>query len=177
MRTRPPQIGPRERYGIAVLAAVIAAVASYATWPFMKTMPWVFFFAAVMVSAGLGGQGPSLVTTALLVVIGRYCFIKPYGTFTFTNDSLVQVLVFTSVSMFIGFLASARRRAKGYERAESRRFEATVMSIGDAVIATDATGRVIFMNGVAEGTDRLEHGLGGGQTTRRGIRHRQRRQE
>ena len=61
MRTTPPKIGPLERYGIAVLAAVVAFAASYATWPFLKTMPWFFFFAAIMVSAWFGGQGPSLV--------------------------------------------------------------------------------------------------------------------
>lgn len=37
------------------------------------------------------------------------------------------------------------------ERAEHRWFQATMMSIGDAVLATDADGRIIFMNGIAEG--------------------------
>ena len=32
----------------------------------------------------------------------------------------------------------------------------TLTSIGDAVVATDGAGRVTFMNGVAEGSDRLD---------------------
>jgi PAS domain S-box-containing protein len=133
-----------------VLAALIAFFASYATSPLLRTMPWFFFFAAVIVSAWVAGQRASALTTAILVVLGRYFFIKPYYSLALTTDSVVQTLIFTGVSLVIGFLASARRRAKRHEQAEWRRFQATVMSIADAVIATDAAGRIAFMNGVAE---------------------------
>ncbi len=128
---------------------LLGFAASYAIWPYQKTMPW-FFFAAIMVSAWFGGLGPSILTTAILVLAGRYFFIKPYGEFSYTRDQSIQTIVFVGVSLFIGFLASARRRAQRHEQAERRRFQATVMSIGDGVIATDATGFVVFMNGVAE---------------------------
>ena len=149
-RTELPQAGPIQRYGAAILAAVVAFAASYATWPLMNSMPWVFCFAAIMVTAWFCGQGPSLVTTAILVILGRYFFIRPYGTFTLDHVNVVPILVFVGVSLFIGFLASARRWAEAHERAERRRFQATVTSIGDAVIATDADGRITFMNHVAE---------------------------
>src|SRR5258708_34390547 len=112
-------------------------------------MTWVFFFAAVMLSAWCVGQGPSFAATMVLVVGGRYFFIKPYGTFTLSGVSLLPILAFIGVSLFIGFLGSARRRAEAYERAEQRRFQATVMSIGDAIIATAPAGRVTFLNGVS----------------------------
>ncbi len=150
MRTTPTEAGRLQKYGIALLAAAVAFAASYATWPLSKSTPWVFFFAAIILSAWFCGQGPSLVTTAVLVVLGRYAFIKPYGTFTLDRDSLVPILVFIGFSLIIGFLASAKRRAEGHERAERRRFQATVTSIADAVIATDAAGCVTFMNRVAE---------------------------
>ena len=150
MTSTRSEAGPWKRYGIAVTAALVGFAASYLTWPYQKTMPWVFFFAAIMVSAWFGGLGPSLLTTALLALAGRYFFIKPYGEFTYDRESLLQTLVFVGVSLFIGYLASARRRAERHEQAERRRFQATVMSIGDAVIATDAAGLVVFMNGVAE---------------------------
>ncbi len=150
MRTTPTGAGRLQKYGIALLAAGLAFAASYVTWPLLKSTPWVFFFTAIIVSAWFGGQGPSLVTAAVLTVLGRYFFIRPLGEFTLNRDSLVSILVFNGVSLFIGYVASARRRAEGHERAERRRFQATVTSIGDAVIATDSTGRVVFMNGVAE---------------------------
>ena len=150
MRTTLTEAGPVRRYGIAVLTALIAFFASYVTSPLLKTMPWFFFFGAVIVSAWVGGQRASALTTAILVVLGRYFFVRPYYSLMLTTDSLVQTLIFTGVSLFIGFLASARRRAEQHEHAERRRFQATVMSIADAVIATDAAGRIAFMNGVAE---------------------------
>ncbi len=150
MRTTQPEAGRLRRYGIALSAVVVAFVATYTTWPLLKPTPWAFFFAAVMASAWFGGQGPSLVATAVTAILGQYFFIEPYGSFTIGADGLVPILVFLAVSLFMGLLASDRRRAEGHERAERTRFQATVTSIGDAVIATDAAGRVTFMNGVAE---------------------------
>ena len=150
MRTAPPEAGRLQRYGIALAAVGVAFVATYLTWPFLKSTPWAFFFAAVMVSAWFGGLGPSIVATTLIAVIGRYFFIEPYGSFTLGRNALIPTLVFIGVSLFISFLASVRRRAEAFERGERRRFQATVTSMGDAIIATDASGRVTFMNGVAE---------------------------
>src|ERR1700726_2733689 len=44
----------------------------------------------------------------------------------------------------------ARRRAEDALRKQSEWLRVTLASIGDAVISTDAEGRVTFMNGVAE---------------------------
>jgi PAS domain S-box-containing protein len=150
MRSTPPEAGRLERYGIALLAVAVAFVATHASWPLLEPTPWALCFAAVMASAWFGGQGPSLVATALMAVLGHYYFIDTPGTFALGPSGLIPTLVFVGVSLFIGFLSSDRRRAEGFERAERRRFQATVTSIGDAVIATDAGGRVTFMNGIAE---------------------------
>jgi PAS domain S-box-containing protein len=150
MRATPREIGPLWRYGIAVIAAAVAFFFSYYTISIHKSIPWFFFFTAVVVSAWFGGQRASLVTTAILMVLGRYFFVRPLHTLALTTDSLVQTLIFLNGSFFIGYLMSARRRAETYERVERRRFRATVMSIADAVIATDFEGHVSFMNGVAE---------------------------
>jgi PAS domain S-box-containing protein len=154
MRTTPYEAGPLERYGSALLAAVVAFAASYAASPLLRTVPWIFFFAAVMVSAWFGGQGPSFLTTAILAVIGRYFFIKPNGKFTLNSDSLVQVLVFVGVSLFIGFLASAKRRAATYERTERRRllasqarvFDTALSNAADFVYTFDLEGRFTYAN-------------------------------
>ncbi len=150
LRTAPFESGRIRGYGIALLASAVAFLASYLTWPLMRSTPWIFCFAAIMVVAWFGGQGPSLVTTAILVVLGRYFFMNPYGTFSVDRNNVVPITVFIGVSLFIGVLASAKRRAEALERAERRWFQATVSSIGDALIATDAMGRIAFMNGVAE---------------------------
>jgi PAS domain S-box-containing protein len=47
-------------------------------------------------------------------------------------------------------ILAARQRAEGELAAERERLRITLASIGDAVISTDADGRVVFLNGVAE---------------------------
>ncbi len=151
MRKMAREVGRVERYRIALLAVLIAFVATYATWPLLKATPWALFFAGTMVSAWYGGWRTSLAAMAVMALLGQYFFFEPYGSFLLNRTSIIPTLVFIGVSLFIGLLASARRRAEAYERVERKRFQATVESIGDAVIATDAEGRVTYMNVVAEG--------------------------
>ena len=56
----------------------------------------------------------------------------------------------------------ARRTVEAAHREQSELFRVTLASIGDAVISTDAEGRVAFMNGVAESLTgwRLAEALG-----------------
>ncbi|MHC5536931.1 hybrid sensor histidine kinase/response regulator [Singulisphaera rosea] len=145
-----PQPGRLRRYSVALVAAFLAFAATYITWPLLKPTPWAFFFAAVLTAAWFGGFGPSLLATAASILIGQYFFLEPFGSFQIGPTGIVPTLVFLLVSLFIGLLASSRRQAESFERAERRRFQATVSSIGDAVIATDGEGRVTFMNGIAQ---------------------------
>ncbi len=58
--------------------------------------------------------------------------------------------VFLAVASVIVTLAEASRRAERAAQASERSLRTTLRSIGDAVIATDTSGRVTFMNPVAE---------------------------
>ena len=138
-------------YGIALLATAFALAASYATWPISRASPWAYFFAAVIVTAWFGGQRSSSAATVGAALLGRYFFLRPYRSLSLGPENAVVEIVFVGVSLFIGYLAASRRGAKDFERAERKRFQATVASIGDGVIATDSEGNVTFLNGVAEG--------------------------
>ena len=92
-----------------------------------------------------------MVATAGLALLGRFFFMYPYRTLTLHRENFVPMFGFIGLSLIIGHLAAARKRAEDHERAERRRFQATVTSIGEAVIATDARGKVTFLNRVAEG--------------------------
>jgi PAS domain-containing protein len=131
------------RYGVAALTIVpamafMALVPGVPRWPGTAALVCLF---AVLLSAWYGGFGPGLLTTALV------------ATLTLTPDfplwKQVRLLVFIAegalISSLLGSLHTARRRAE-----ESERWLAAVLSsIGDAVIAADARGRVCFINPVA----------------------------
>jgi PAS domain S-box-containing protein len=150
MRTALSFTGSIRVIGIAAGAAALAFVASYLVRPMSPQMIWFFFFAAVMATARYVGQSCSLLTTAFLIAIGRYFFLNPVESFALDRENAIPVVGFGAMSLCIGGLATAWRRAESHERAERMRFQATVMSIGYAVIAADSGGHVTFMNGIAE---------------------------
>jgi PAS domain S-box-containing protein len=150
MRNSPTNAGPVKSYGIAILSVAVALAVTYVSWPALQPTPWALFFAAVMASAWFGGMGPSLLATVVSAILGNYFFIAPYQAFSLERAALIPTATFVVVSFFIGLLSSLRRHAEAVERAERQRFQATMTSIGDAVIATDAEGRVTFMNVIAE---------------------------
>ncbi len=150
MRNSLTQVGRLPSYAIALGAVAIAFGLTFASWPLLQSTPWALFFVAVLASAWLGGSVPCLIATGGGAVLGRYFFIEPRGTWAMGRESLVPTLVFVGVSLGLNLFAAARRRAESDERAERRRFQATVASIGDGLIASDAEGKVTFLNGIAE---------------------------
>ncbi|MFO0960368.1 MAG: PAS domain S-box protein, partial [Isosphaeraceae bacterium] len=142
--------GPIPSYALAVACSTSAFLATRLTWPALRPTPWVLFFAAVMAAAWHGGLGPGLVAVGLSAALGALALPGLSGTILEGPGGWVVIASFLVVSLFIVALAASRRRAATLERAERERFQAAMVSIGDAVIATDMAGRVRFMNGAAE---------------------------
>ena len=104
--------------------------------------PAIIIFFIILMSAWYGGMGPGLMATAVIVLLTS-------GT-SYPLWRVVRLALFIASSVLICALAetlhAARRRAE-----ESRRWLSAVLaSIGDAVISTDAEGRVTFLNPTAE---------------------------
>jgi PAS domain S-box-containing protein len=150
MRALTAEVDQWKSDGIALLAAGTAFAITYLTWPLLSLTAWALFFGAVMLAAWFGRVRSTLLATALSAAIGNRDFIAPFGEWSLTYERVVATCTFLMVSLFMGLLASARRQAELFERAERRRFQATMRSIGDGVIATDRRGIVRFMNDVAE---------------------------
>jgi PAS domain S-box-containing protein len=108
------------------------------------------FYAAVVAATWLGGLAGGSLATVASAVSAYHSFIAPYGAFGTEPKQLVVVGTFVLVASFLVFLVGRQQRAADREREQRRWFAGTLSSIGDAVIATDPTGRVTFMNNVAE---------------------------
>jgi PAS domain S-box-containing protein len=138
------------RYGVALFSVVLAVILTLPLGQLAARMPFALFFAAVMLSAWYGGYGPGLLATVLSALTSAYFFVPPEYSFAIGLNGGLQLGVFVMVALFIDLLAAARTRAENEVLKNEQWLTTTLRSIGDAVIATDAEGRVSFMNPVAQ---------------------------
>jgi PAS domain S-box-containing protein len=149
------------RYGAAILGAAVAVLLRFAMVPLFSgshsAVPYITFFPAVLLVTWYGGFRAGGFAILLSTLSAAYFFVAPGGSLREANPGdLVTLFLFVVVSFGIAFTTESQRRAvqradqaETTERQQRQRFETTLASIGDAVIATDANGRVTFANKIA----------------------------
>ncbi len=156
---RHPARSALRRYGIAV-AAVVGAVLATLLLPPLQEVPYVLFFAAVLLSGWWGGVGPSLAAIALSILAVEYLFEPPYGSLDLGFGPWIRSAGFAGVATLITWFAVARRRAEdrlALELADMRqaewalresekRFRHVVESAPFGMLIIDGTGTIRLVN-------------------------------
>jgi PAS domain S-box-containing protein len=148
------------RYGAALIAAAAALVIRIALDPLIgpTELAYTIFLPAVLFAAWFGGFGPGIVCAIASGFAADYFFAEPLRSFLVRKErDEISLVIFVVVALAMAWLVRSltaaldrTRQAENAERVERRRFETTLASIGDAVIATDRTGAITYMNAVAE---------------------------
>jgi PAS domain S-box-containing protein len=144
---------PWARYGLATAAvaasSLLTAALRFAAGAQNGRVVFALFYLAVFFAVWFGGRGPGLFSVALSVVVGDIFFL-PDRLLAPDLSGLLPNLFFVIISLLAVLLIERSRRAAAEARMSRDSLETTLKSIGDAVISTDAAGRVEFMNAAAE---------------------------
>jgi PAS domain S-box-containing protein len=152
-----PRLGPWPvRYAVAIAAAAAAFLLRLAVTPLIGPTELAFAVAlpAALFSGWFGGLGPGIVCILVSGTSSAYYFNEPAGSFLVQDQ--ISFVIFLVLGFGVVLLGDSQRRtleramrSENAERIERQRFETTLKSIGDAVVATDAHGRVTFANSIA----------------------------
>lgn len=146
-----PTMPAWQRYGAAFVSVGIALVPTYLFADFLAPMRLIFLWSGVLLAAIIGGTGPALLASALSIVAAALLVFAPAGSFAVHNlADVARLVLFGIFAAGISGAVGAGRQAEQRASALSRWLRTTLGSIGDAVIATDDAGIVVFMNPVAE---------------------------
>ena len=106
--------------------------------------PYIMFFPAVAFAAWIGGRGPGLLALLLGAVAVVWFLFEPRGTWLILRPEMqLGLVLYVLVGCALIALIETLRR-------NQEQLRTTLASIGDAVITTDADGRITFLNAVAE---------------------------
>jgi len=145
MRSRP------QAYLVATAALAGAVLLRFVLDPLMgDQLPLVTLFGAVAAAVWAGGYVPALVVVVPGYFVCQYLFITPRGVLSFDLRNLIGLISYLFTSTIIIAIGEAMRRAQARAAERSEVWRVTLASIGDAVITTDATGDVTYLNAVAE---------------------------
>ncbi len=141
---------PVLRYSFAVLTVALATVVTSLIHSLYTRTPFALYFIAVMVTTLYCGRGAGLAATALSALASAYFVIPPFYSLAIGFEGVLMLASFVFVALVISSLTERLRRARATARQSNLHLSTTLMSIGDAVIATDDKGLITLMNSVAQ---------------------------
>lgn len=140
------------RYGVALAVIILAIFSRFLLDPLIgEKFPFITLYLAILFSAWYGGRGPALLATVAGATMAARFLITPRASFAIEHfddrvGTAVYLTVGSGIALLGGAMAEARRRAVD----QFHRLEITLRSIGDAVLTTDAKGKVTSLNTAAE---------------------------
>lgn len=139
------------RYGLAICSvSLVVCLKLYFLDLLGEGVPFLLFFGPILLTANYAGKGPALLATVLSALAANYFFTSPLFEFGFTALGAVHMAVFLVAGLVIAEVSARLRESEREACLQRDLLRTTLLSIGDAVVATDEAGLVTLMNPVAE---------------------------
>ncbi len=131
---------------IAVLLACLKL-----KWVEMGVPILMIFLIPVILSAFVGGLWPGLMATVTAGGLSIWFILPPDHSFQIASATdVIRWMLMNVIGLFVSLISEALRRSRERARTSERLQTVTLNSITYAVISTDASGRITFMNQTAE---------------------------
>jgi len=143
-RAQPPAL---VGYGVAVLLVGLSTLVGLWIRPATYHSPYLFFYAAILISLLYGGFGAGLASTFLSALLVNLLFQPPYGQFSHDLPDLARGSYFCLSFGFICWLVDTRRRrAEGQIQTQHQLLDMAAAP----VIMCDEDDRITYWNKGAE---------------------------
>ena len=134
-----PSLAAILAYAVAILSVTTAMVTGLLLDQFLQTTPYVsLFLCSIMFAAWFGGFGPSLLATAIAVLLFTYYFVDPGGSFEVAAKDVPRVALFTITALFVVSLSAAQRRNADSLRFARDELQSTVQELARVNEALEA---------------------------------------
>ncbi|MBD2074215.1 PAS domain S-box protein [Phormidium sp. FACHB-592] len=100
-------------YAVAVLSVFTATILTQLLYPLLTSMSFALFYAAVAITAWVGGARPGLIATFLSILSICYFFLPPIHLFAIADPgNFLRLVLSALVASLINYLISALRNAQ-----------------------------------------------------------------
>jgi PAS domain S-box-containing protein len=135
------------RYLLAV-AAVAVAAAFQLGFPALFAGPFILYYPAVALSAAVGGLGPGLLATGLVLPLASYLVLEPVGSFVVDEvRDIVSLGVFAFMGVVFSVFAARFRKVRKAAQFKSTELQTLLDAVPAAVfVARDRAAQKIEAN-------------------------------
>ena len=142
------------RYGVAVLLIAVALGLRLVLQPWLgSAVPYVEFFAAILLAAWYGGFGPGAVATGLGALIAMELFLPPGGLAVSGAGDWLSLSLFGATGLAISWISHRLRYAEAAQRANAQlamtraeRLDGIINTTVDGIIVIGKDGRMEAFN-------------------------------
>lgn len=135
-------------YGLGALISVVALALAYALDSRVPQTPAPILFGAIVLASRFGGIGPGLLATAICTLGLNNIFIEQQlGPPAADSATLLHLVVFASVAVFVSTLTERMRRAEAQARDDALRL--SILADASRVSSTLLTDQQPSLHGIA----------------------------